>query len=279
VTVKIVDVSHHNATVDMAKLKAGGFAAVIQKATQGVSYVDPTYASRRAAAKKAGLPFGAYHMCEPDQDPIAQVDHFLAVVAKSAKPELRLALDVELATKTSPSVVAGRYNAMAERTERLAGHTVIVYTYPWYAQAGYCAGLGDELLWMADYSGTLHVPDEWKGRWVLWQRGQRPVPGVSAGDGPGTDFNTAPSLGPLLVVPPKPVATTVTVTLPALRPGAKGPAVTSLQVLLTGHGLACPPSGSYDAATRKQVDAFKKAHKLGWPGIVGQRMWALLLTK
>ena len=198
---QIVDLSHHNGTVDFARLKAAGVDAVIHKASQGTGYVDPMYASRRAAAKAAGMPWGAYHVVEPAQGARAQIDHFLDVVGRSPSPELRLALDVELPTTLPVPTVAARYDDAAEYLERRVGYVVLVYTYPWYADAGYCAGLGDELLWMADYDGHLDVPAAWGHdikRCLIWQQGQRQVPGASAGDGPGVDYNTAPSLDALL---------------------------------------------------------------------------------
>ena len=44
----VVDLSHHNENVDFAKMKANGIVGVIHKATQGLTYVDKTYAKRRA---------------------------------------------------------------------------------------------------------------------------------------------------------------------------------------------------------------------------------------
>ena len=46
----VVDLSHHNETVDFAKMKAAGIVGVIHKATQGLTYVDETYAGRRVEA-------------------------------------------------------------------------------------------------------------------------------------------------------------------------------------------------------------------------------------
>jgi lysozyme len=57
----VVDLSHHNENVDFVKMKADGIVAVIHKATQGLTYVDKTYATRQRAASKAGLLWGAYH--------------------------------------------------------------------------------------------------------------------------------------------------------------------------------------------------------------------------
>jgi lysozyme len=57
----VVDLSHHNEAVDFAKMKANGIVGVIHKATQGLTYVDKTYASRRSKAVDCGLLWGAYH--------------------------------------------------------------------------------------------------------------------------------------------------------------------------------------------------------------------------
>ncbi len=56
----VVDLSHHNETVDFAKMKAAVIVGVIHKATQGLTYVDDTYANRRAQALECGLLWGGY---------------------------------------------------------------------------------------------------------------------------------------------------------------------------------------------------------------------------
>ena len=39
----VIDLSHHNNSVDFGKLAAAGVVGVIHKATQGADGVDPTY--------------------------------------------------------------------------------------------------------------------------------------------------------------------------------------------------------------------------------------------
>ena len=56
----IMDISHNN-TIDLAAAKDAGIVAVIHKATEGATFQDPLYASRRAQAKQLGLLWGAYH--------------------------------------------------------------------------------------------------------------------------------------------------------------------------------------------------------------------------
>src|SRR5260370_5799614 len=79
----ITDLSHHNGDVDLGRAKAAGILGVIQKATQGTGYKDPTFDANREQAIQAGLLFGAYHFGTGD-DGVAQAEHFLGV-AKGAK--------------------------------------------------------------------------------------------------------------------------------------------------------------------------------------------------
>ena len=44
----IIDISHHNGNVNLAKAKEDGILGVIQKATQGQTFKDPNYESQSA---------------------------------------------------------------------------------------------------------------------------------------------------------------------------------------------------------------------------------------
>ncbi len=56
----IMDISHNNA-IDFAAAQKAGIVAVIHKATEGATFQDPLYATRRAEASQLGLLWGAYH--------------------------------------------------------------------------------------------------------------------------------------------------------------------------------------------------------------------------
>ena len=86
----VVDLSHWQAPVDFAQAKAAGITAVILKATQGINWVDVTFALRFAAATSAGLLVGAYHFLD-DSEPAPQVANFLSVATGCRV----LALDAE----------------------------------------------------------------------------------------------------------------------------------------------------------------------------------------
>jgi GH25 family lysozyme M1 (1,4-beta-N-acetylmuramidase) len=92
-----IDVSHFQATVNWATVKANGVSFVYIKATEGTStlcristaacltpsyltaFEDPTFSSKYTGATNAGLIRGAYHFAHPDTSTgAAQANYFLA---------------------------------------------------------------------------------------------------------------------------------------------------------------------------------------------------------
>src|SRR5438105_875983 len=77
----IIDLSHWEpGAIDFAKLKVAGFTAVIHKATNGTGPLDAFYASRRKAAEKAGLLWGAYHFGTQGAAGADQANNFFKLV-------------------------------------------------------------------------------------------------------------------------------------------------------------------------------------------------------
>lgn len=56
----IIDINHNN-DIDLSAARNAGILAVIHKATEGATFQDPLYATRRAEAKQLSLLWGAYH--------------------------------------------------------------------------------------------------------------------------------------------------------------------------------------------------------------------------
>jgi len=162
----VVDISHHNPTPDWQALKAGGTLGVILKATEGASYVDPTFQSRWAAAKDNGLLRSAYHFLRPGSrlQLLSQLEHFLDVVNPS--PTERLCLDWEDADVSFEEV------EIAAATLMNMGHQVTIYGSNVLVDA--CKGktsvtLSKTSLWQARYSSNEpEVPSIWP-TWSLWQ--------------------------------------------------------------------------------------------------------------
>lgn len=72
------DISHHQATVDLARAKPH-VDFVFLKATDDTTVVDRTFAPRWRQLADLGIPRGAYHFARPG-NPAAQATHFVSVV-------------------------------------------------------------------------------------------------------------------------------------------------------------------------------------------------------
>lgn len=174
---KLVDLA------DFTKAYAAGYRGVIHKATEGNSFIDPLYKTRRAKAIGAGLLWGAYHFMRPG-DVGDQVSFFLQVVGPSASaPPTRYVLDYEddklalwqaerwmeliaIATRQRPWLYGGGVlKTQLARTERPS-----LAQYP---------------LVLAEYAQDETLPRPWTS-FVLWQR---------SGDGLGPSPHQIPGIG------------------------------------------------------------------------------------
>jgi GH25 family lysozyme M1 (1,4-beta-N-acetylmuramidase) len=274
VSVKLFDVSHWNAAADFTVAKAAGYAGVYLKATDGPTYVDPTFTARAKAARAAGLHVGAYLFFHPDLSIGDQVSHFRGVVGGLC--DLRPALDHETAPAgMSSTAIAAAAVRAAVGLQTQFGVAPIVYCDRAFIAEGKTAGLERFGLWIADYSGGA-VPKV-DGPWVMWQTGQANVPGVSGGDGPATDVNVAPSIDPLLMHPPTPKP----VDSPLLEVGDVGPKVTDVQ-----HALdLCDPAnltahtdgmGHFGSRTQEILKTFQRNRHLKVTGTTTVETWAAL---
>ncbi|MFB9127919.1 muramidase [Paraburkholderia dipogonis] len=163
----VVDISHHNANVDFSALKAAGIVGVIHKATQGVTGVDPTYASHRASAQQQGLLWGAYHF-GTDSDGVQQAVSFLDAVGDVSNT--LIALDFE-SNPTGPSMSLEEARAFVTHVASATGRYPGFYSGHDIKQllgTGTDTVLSNCWFWLAQYGPTAVVPPNWT-RWTLWQ--------------------------------------------------------------------------------------------------------------
>lgn len=164
----VIDISHHNAgSLNFAAAKAGGILGVIQKATQGHSYVDPTLAAHKAAIGAAGLLFGTYHFGD-GSDGGAQAEHYLQIV-NPQKGEL-VALDFEGNT-AGPTMTLEEARAFVTTIQNKLGIWPVLYAGHYLKEQ-----LGQSIdpvlancpLWIAQYGPQPVLPTGWL-KWSLWQ--------------------------------------------------------------------------------------------------------------
>ena len=90
-----VDVSEHQADVDMGTLVDQDMQFVYVKATEGSSHVDARFAENWTHAHEAGLPVGAYHFFSFDSPGADQARGFIATVGELGEGDLIPVVDVE----------------------------------------------------------------------------------------------------------------------------------------------------------------------------------------
>lgn len=164
----IVDLSNHNPPADFARLRKAGIAGVWLKASEGRTFRDATFASRRDAARRAGLRVGAYHFARPDTGNSAEAEaaHFCSVVRSLGRRDLRPVLDLEHGRASGAYVAWARaWNASVREN---LGALPLFYSYPSYIvglRAVKPIGAG---LWLASYGrndGREHdfsIPLPWR---------------------------------------------------------------------------------------------------------------------
>lgn len=182
-TVAGVDVSSYQSRVDWPGLWASGHRFAWVKATEGVTYVSPTYAAQRSGALAVGMLVGGYHYARPaSSGGAAQARHFLAH-GGGWTPDGRTlpgALDLEPATTTDPchGLTVPEFVGWVEdfvRTYRAAiGRPPVIYvaTAMWQRCLGDNTSVGaDSPLWLFDHDGPMGpLPARWN-RPTVWQRG------------------------------------------------------------------------------------------------------------
>jgi len=162
----VLDLSHHNGSVDFTEVKESGVIGIIHKVTEGTSFVDNCYDKNKKAAKAAGLLWGAYHFLRPGNMQ-TQAEFFVASVGEY--------IDLYCADHEDDGVSVDDLKDFCNAVRDLVGlkPQVIIYSgHLLKEQVGddEDAELADYPLWLAQYtSGTPSWPTQIWPQWWLWQ--------------------------------------------------------------------------------------------------------------
>lgn len=200
-TVRVLDVSHHNAPPNLA-----GVELLIAKASEG-RFADPRYRWHRQNAVSAGVPFGAYLFTRHAMPAAQQLDTFYGVVGAPGPDQAArvVALDVE----DSPGNIAegdctAHVLALAQGLADRYGTKPLLYTNePWAAAHldPHAAELAKFPLWISRYPTKAVDPDPTKlrtrpkvpGPWSSWSLWQYTSNGRQPGSDQPLDVSTADS--------------------------------------------------------------------------------------
>lgn len=187
--VKGIDVSSHQDKIDWKQVKDAGYQFAFLKASEGVDWVDPTFAENRTGAKDAGVAVGYYHYFRPNDPVDAQVKNFVDTVGKAEPNSLRLVIDAEDDSMWKPYTVQQRVKMIddwCQGVKKALGVTpqLSVYSSPSFVNQilGNGSQLGKYSLWIAHYNVAEPIlPKPWS-KWDFWQyKDDGNVPGIPAG--------------------------------------------------------------------------------------------------
>jgi len=179
-----IDISNVQGQVGWPSLRPE-IAFVAIKASEGLGWPDPDFATNWQDARATGRVRIAYHFARPDlgNSPQAEAAYFLARLTDLQTGDL-LALDLELGTGD----LSGWALAWLQAVEAAVGFKPLLYSYPDFIATRNLgtAALAAYPLWYASYQGTEPAPP---GRWAsiaIWQEtdaaANTGIPGTVDGD-------------------------------------------------------------------------------------------------
>ena len=175
-----IDVSDHQGTVDWTAVQQAGKVFVFIKATDGITWTDPDFATNWSGARAAGLLRGAYHFYETDDDPTAQAQNFLSAV-QLQPGDLPPVVDIEkLDSGSTASQTVQDLQTWLDVVQQATGRVPIIYTSPTFWNSLGTSAFGRYPLWVAEYGvQTPKLPAGWTS-WTFWQSSESgTVSGIS----------------------------------------------------------------------------------------------------
>ena len=165
-----IDVSKYQGVIDFKKVQAAGVSYVFVRATEGITYQDKNFKASFAAAQAAGLTTGAYHFYESNDDPIDQLNNFIAMVTLK-RGDLPPIIDIEKLHNNDQIDLHKNIQIFLDGLEQHYGVKPIIYSGLNFANK-YMTGFGEYPLWLAEYEvDKPSVPEGWPD-WTFWQWSQ-----------------------------------------------------------------------------------------------------------
>ncbi|HZV03397.1 MAG TPA: peptidoglycan-binding protein [Planctomycetota bacterium] len=271
-----VDVSEFQGNIDWGAAHAAGIGFAFARVSDGVYHMDPTFQANWNGMRANGVVRGVYQFFRAGQNPVQQADLLVNAVGSFGPGDLPPVADVEVMDGVGAGTLLANLQAWCDEIRARTGLTPIIYTGPgfWNPLGG---NFSAETLWVAHwFVSSPQLPNGW-GQYAFWQYDDNgSVPGIPA----TVDQDVwNGSLAALVAyahggAPPSGGGS---VGDPVLSLGSVGPAVVTLQQLLTAQGFSPGGiDGDFGPHTLAAVRAFQGANGLAVDGVVGPRTWAAL---
>jgi lysozyme len=192
-TVPGIDVSYWQAEIDWSSVSLTDRRFAFIKATEGLSYSDPTFAGNWKGAGDAGLLRGAYAFFHPNQDAKAQAKRFVEIVRSQNDPgELPCSVDLEVTDGLPSKKIISGVKTWLDEVEQALGRQPMIYSGVAFLEANFVEN-GTAPAWVQDYQLWLGwfpsqyragmsplMPRGWSN-WAFWQySGKGVVKGIPA---------------------------------------------------------------------------------------------------
>ena len=164
-----VDVARYQGIIDWSELAGHDISFAFIKATEGGDWTDPKFFDNWIAAKRAGVPRGAYHFFTLCRDAREQAAHFLATVG-DMRGAMLPALDAEHMgpCRDGPTMqdVAGGVLQFLDTVHGSIGERPVIYTTKTFYEAHLKGKTPGERFWLRS---LIAPPDYGPTDWLFWQ--------------------------------------------------------------------------------------------------------------
>jgi lysozyme len=160
-----LDLSHWRRVASFEAMRAAGIDFVLTKASEGIAWVDETFAPVWAGLQRVNILRGAFHFYLTSQDPERQAEHFWKVVCdQGAENMLPPQIDFEV-----DGADPVHFYAHLAAIEELFGVKPWIYTSIRYWFARPPSWTQQYFLWVASwYRNTPTLPGGWP-TWLIHQ--------------------------------------------------------------------------------------------------------------
>jgi Lyzozyme M1 (1,4-beta-N-acetylmuramidase) len=175
-TVRGIDVSNNNTTINWASQHSAGVKFAYAKATEGSTWTDPTFSRNYSGARSAGIIRGAYHFANPaGASGKTQADFFISHGGAWRADGYTLpgALDVEGSCYSkTPAAMVTWIKAFVAEYKLKEGRTPVIYTNRawWQDCTGNSTAFHSSALWFAHPTTVGTLPGGWTKQ-TIWQYG------------------------------------------------------------------------------------------------------------
>lgn len=163
-----IDVSNHQGYIDWKSVaKDENVQFVYIKATEGATYVSPTFEQNIEGARKAGLKVGCYHFLRSTSYIHDQFKNFITY-CREEEQDLAPLIDIEVTGHWTAKQVADSLQLFADMLEDYYGARPIIYTGTNFYNKYLSKQFYDYKLFIAKYSDTEPVLCDGTS-YTLWQ--------------------------------------------------------------------------------------------------------------